>query len=118
MRRTVRPRFLSSSFGSLAALTQIKQPDPDSLGDELRAVVGSNVAWDAAQDEQVAEHIDHVDRVQLSVHPDRQAFTRELVDDVEHAILPPLVSAILDEVVGPDVVRILRPKTDARINEA
>jgi len=38
----------------------------------------------------------------------------ELVDDVEHAVLPPVMGPILDEVVGPDVIAVLRPKTDAR----
>ena len=36
----------------------------------------------------------------------------ELVDDVEHAELTPVVGAVLDEVVGPDVVRPLRPEPD------
>jgi hypothetical protein len=43
----------------------------------------------------------------------RDAFARELIDHVEHAILSPVVGPILDEVIGPDVVRVLRPQTDA-----
>jgi hypothetical protein len=38
---------------------------------------------------------------------------RELVDDVEDAVFAPIMGAILDEVVGPDVVRVLRPQPDA-----
>jgi hypothetical protein len=38
----------------------------------------------------------------------------ELVDHVEHAVSPPVMGAILDEVVGPDVVLVLRPQTQAR----
>ena len=67
----------------------------------------------AAQDEQVREHANDVDRIQLAVHPDGQALPGELVDDVEHAILPPIVGAVLDEVIRPDMVRALRPKPDA-----
>ena len=37
----------------------------------------------------------------------------ELVDDVEHADLSPIVGPILDEIVGPDVVAVLRPEPDA-----
>jgi hypothetical protein len=37
----------------------------------------------------------------------------ELVGDVEHAVLPAIMSAVLDEVVGPDVVGMLRPQTNA-----
>ena len=69
---------------------------------------------DAAQDEQVREHVDDVDRAQLPLHPDGQALAGELVDDVEHPVLAPVMRAVLDEVVGPDVVRALRPQPDAR----
>ena len=41
-------------------------------------------------------------------------FVGELVDDVEHAVLPAIVGAVLDEVVGPDVIGMLRPQPDAR----
>jgi hypothetical protein len=37
----------------------------------------------------------------------------ELVDDVEHAVFPAIMGAVLDEVVGPDVVGMLRPQTNA-----
>jgi len=39
---------------------------------------------------------------------------RELVQDVEHAILPSIMGAVLDEVVGPHVIAMLRPQADAR----
>jgi hypothetical protein len=38
----------------------------------------------------------------------------ELVNHVEHAVLPPVMGSILDQVVRPDVIVALRPKTDAR----
>jgi len=37
----------------------------------------------------------------------------ELVDDVKHANPAPFMSAVLDEVVGPDVVAVLGPEPDA-----
>jgi hypothetical protein len=37
----------------------------------------------------------------------------ELVDDVEHANPAPFMGAILDEVVGPDVVAVFGPEADA-----
>src|SRR3954463_2938575 len=88
-------------------------PLADDLGDELRAVVGADVLRHAAQDEQVREHVDDVDRAQLAADPDCQALTGELVDDVEHAVLPSVVGPVLDEIVGPDVVRVLRPQPGA-----
>ena len=67
----------------------------------------------AAQDEQVGQDVDHVDGLELAVDPDRQALMGELIDDVEHAVLAPVMRAVLDEVVGPDVIGLLGPQTDA-----
>ena len=58
------------------------------------------MARHAPQDEEVREHIDDVGRLELAFHPDGQALVRELVNDAEHAELPAIVGAILDEVVG------------------
>lgn len=68
---------------------------------------------DAAQDEQVGKHVDDIDGLQLSFNPDGNTFARELVDHIEHADFPAIVCAILDEVVGPDMIGIFRPKPDA-----
>jgi hypothetical protein len=38
----------------------------------------------------------------------------ELVDDVQHPVLPPVMGAVLDKVVGPDVIAVLWPQPDAR----
>jgi len=43
------------------------------FGHELGAVVGPNMPRDAAQDEQVREHVDHISRLPLPVHSDHQA---------------------------------------------
>lgn len=69
---------------------------------------------DAAQDEEVGQHVDDIDGLQLSLDPDGDAFPRELVDHVEHADFPAIVRPVLDEIVGPDMVWIFRPKPDAR----
>ena len=37
----------------------------------------------------------------------------ELVDHVEHAKPPAVMSAVLDEVVGPDVIAVLGAQPDA-----
>src|SRR5215207_1103882 len=85
------------------------------LGNELWAVVGTNVARHPTQDEQVRERVDHVDGFQLASDPDRQAFPGELVDYIEHAEAPSVVGAILDKVVGPDMVGMFRAKPDAGV---
>ncbi len=69
---------------------------------------------DAAQDEQVAEHIDDVSSLHSSVDPDCDAFARELVDNVQHSMFSAVMGAILDEALGPDMVRMLRPQPHAR----
>jgi hypothetical protein len=66
----------------------------------------------ATQNELIGQYVDHVGGLELPVDPDGQAFVGELVDEVEHAILPPFVRAILDEVIGPDVVGPLGAQTD------
>jgi hypothetical protein len=38
----------------------------------------------------------------------------ELVEHVEHPILASIVGAILDEVIGPDMIALLRPQPNAR----
>lgn len=53
----------------------------------------------AAQDEQVREHVDDVDRLQPAINADRQALMGELVDDVQHPVFSPVMGAILDKVV-------------------
>src|ERR1700712_71659 len=70
------------------------------LGDKLGTIVGTNVPGYAAQDEQVREHIDNVDRLEPARYPDSQALVGELVDDVEHAHLASVMGALLDKVVG------------------
>src|SRR5918997_6192434 len=94
--------------------THGRDPFLDGLGHELGAVVGANVARHAAHDEQVGQDIDHVRGLELASDPDRQALVGELVDEVEHAVLPSVMGTVLDKVVGPDVVRVLGPQPEAR----
>ena len=54
--------------------------------------------WHAAQDEQVREHIDDVDRFQSAIDADRQAFMGELVDVRDELLL--IVSAARDPALG------------------
>jgi hypothetical protein len=72
------------------------------------------MARHAAQDEEIRQDVDHIDRLQLSRDPDRQALMGELVDNVEHPELLSVMGAVLDEVVGPDVIAVFRPQPDAR----
>ena len=68
----------------------------------------------AAQDEQAGQQVDHVGGLQLAPDPDGQALVGELVDHVQQPELAPVMGAILDEVVRPDMVGIVRSQSDAR----
>src|SRR5690606_11060817 len=73
-------------------------------GDELRAVVGADVLRHAAQDEEIGQDVDDVGGIELAIDADRKRLMRELVDHVEHAVLPSVMGSVFDEVVGPDMV--------------
>jgi hypothetical protein len=64
--------------------------------------------------EQVREHVDDVDPLELAADPDGQALMRERVDEVEHPEPPAIMGAVLDEVIGPDRIAVLGPQPDAR----
>jgi len=38
---------------------------------------------------------------------------RELIDDVQHSVFPSVMRAVLDEVVGPDMIATLRAQANA-----
>jgi hypothetical protein len=75
----------------------------------------------AAQDEQVGQHVDDVGHLELATHPDGQVLAGEFIhvrrtswfDDVQHAELAPVPRPALHTVIGPDVVRPLRPQPNA-----
>jgi len=69
---------------------------------------------DAAQDEQIREQIDDVDRLEPARYPNGQALVGERVDDVEQAELASIMGAFLDKVVGPDVVGALGSQPGTR----
>src|SRR3546814_2607245 len=70
-----------------------------------------------AFDEQLGQRCQHVFVAELACDDQRQALAAGFVDDGKDAELAPVVGAFLDEVIGPDVPRILRPQPDARSEE-
>src|SRR5919201_3091243 len=82
----VLPRTASLDVSGLGA--DSCNPFLHGLGDELRSVVGADVTGDATQDEEVGQNVDHIDRLKLAGDTDRQAFMGELVEHVEHPMLP------------------------------
>ncbi len=63
--------------------------------------------------------VDNTHRLEFAIDADCQALMGELVDDVERAVPAAMVSAILDEVIRPDVIgtgrrRIQKPSVSHR----
>src|SRR5499427_10668461 len=63
------PRTAGLDIGSLGA--DGGDPSLDSLGDELRSVVGPDVTGTAAQGEQVGQNVDDIDCFELAGDTDR-----------------------------------------------
>lgn len=59
--------------------------------------------------EEIGQHFEDNASVQPSLHPDRQAFSRELVDDAQHAERYAVMRLIHHEVVTPYMIAVLRP---------
>src|SRR6266516_3315230 len=108
----VLPRAAPLDVGGLG--TDSRNPFLHGLGDELRSVVGPDVSGNAPQDEEVGQNVDDIDRLELAGDTDRQAFMGELVEHVEHPIPASIMGAVLDKVVGPDMIAVLRPQPNAR----
>ncbi len=84
------PRF---DVGSLCA--DGCDPVLNRLRNELRAIIGSYVLRHAPEDEEVGQDVDDIRGLELPVDPDCQAFPRELIRYIQHAILAPVMGAIL-----------------------
>ena len=52
-----------------------------------------------AQDEQIRQHVDDVDLVQLPLYPNHQTLPRVLVDRVQHPEGTAVLDALIDEVI-------------------
>ena len=102
-----RPGFDVGGLG-----TDSLDPLPDRIRDKLWPVVRSDVGRNTADDEQVGQGINHIRRVELSLHPDRQAFATELIDDVQRSVGTPVFRSVMHEVVRPDMVNMPGPETD------
>src|SRR5205085_2208479 len=90
------------------------QPLPHNLGGKLRTVVAPQVLGHASGDEEPGQLLQHVIAAEAAGHVHGQALPRELVHDHEHPKGTTVVGPRRDEVVGPDVVRTLRPSPYAR----
>lgn len=101
-------------FDEERADAQPGEPFAKRRGDELRAVVGPDVGRRSMLLEQVRHGLKDVLGMEPAGRADGQAFPRILVNHGQQAKLAAVMGAILHEVVGPDVMPILRPQPHAR----
>jgi hypothetical protein len=83
------------------------------MGDILRAVIRADMGWDAPEYEEIGQDIDYIYCLELPINPDRETFQCELINDVQHSMLPPVRRTVFDKVIRPDVVGILRTQANA-----
>ena len=85
-------------------------PDPFlyCLGEELRSVVRPDVSGNTLQDEEVGQNVDHIDRLELAGDTENSSSTLSI------PVPASIVGAVLDKVVGPDMIALLRPQPNAR----
>jgi hypothetical protein len=72
------------------------------------------VTGNTPQDDEVRQNVDHVDGLKLAGDADHQAFVGKLVEHVEHPIPASIMGAVLDKVVGPDMIAVLWPQPNAQ----
>jgi hypothetical protein len=66
----------------------------------------------ARQDEEIRQHINHVGGVQPSLHPDCQALSGILVQDVQSPECLSFIGSAMHEVITPDMIGILWSQPD------
>lgn len=75
----VLPRRSRCDVGGLG--TNGSDPVSNDPGDELGAVIRSDILWRSAQDEQIRQSIHHIGGVEPAISPKHQGLPGELVDD-------------------------------------
>ncbi len=64
-------------------------------------------------EEQISKHFENDPGIEPAFNPDRQAFTRELVNNAQHPKRFSIMGSIHHEVITPDMVLVLRPQPHA-----
>lgn len=91
------PRRPRDDIGGLR--TDSGNPVAHSLRNELGSVVGTDEGRGPSQDEQIRQHVDHVDGVEFPLHPDHQALLGVFIDKVQRSEDPAIMGSVMNEVV-------------------
>lgn len=81
---------------------------------ELGAVIGSDILWGTVAQQKRIERFENVVGSHPGAHRHRQRLPRELIENRQHLIGPPVAELVVYEVDGPDMVRMRGPQADDR----
>lgn len=73
------------------------EPIAQGGGDELGAVVGTDMLRRAMMDKQLAQRVEDIAGVQLAFDTDSEAFASELINDAQHTEHLAVMRVVLDE---------------------
>ena len=96
-------RFDVKSFS-----TNLGQPAAHDFRGHLRAVVRTDVFRDATDQHHIGHGLQHTEAVDPASNPDRQALSRELIDQCHQPNFAAVVGLSLNKIVGPDMIAPLR----------
>ena len=94
----------------------LRQPALDALGNELGSIVAAQTIRLAVLSDQLVEDTNNIGRRQTPRTANGQALARKLVDHRQTLQRPTIDRLILDEVVAPDMVRMLGSMHPGRLS--
>jgi hypothetical protein len=93
---------------------ELHQPLPQSPGNHLRAVIGTNMLRHTLGQHGVRQRLDHPEAVDPPRHPQGQTFPCELIDERHDPQAPSIMGVTLDKVEAPEMIGSLGPQPNAR----
>jgi hypothetical protein len=71
--------------------SDLSQPVSDDPGSHLRAIVGTDVGWDASSQHHVCKCLKNAEAAYAPCNPDSKAFPGVLINQRQQTDLPPIV---------------------------
>ena len=89
------------------------EPLAQGGGDELGAIVRTDMLRRAMMHEQFAQRVEDIAGVQLTFDADGETLASELIYDAQHTEHLAVMREVLDEVIRPHMALVRRPQPDA-----
>ena len=90
------------------------KPSLHRLCCELGAVIGSDILRGTVAQQERIESFENIVGTHLGADHNSQGLPRELIENRQHLVTAPIAELVVDEVDGPDVVRMGWPQSDDR----